>query len=205
VATYHNNEIKPDIYGDELARQGERFGECLLAPEKNNMGVATIGRLKQIYNLSNLYQTQREDSRVQMRVGQKAAEYGWETNALTKPKMLYAGAKAVEDGLVALNDPDLIAECRAYTRNDLMDAPIDPRLTTRHFDLLMAFCIAWQMKDSFLLSKKSDKPYVQAPVDAGEFEGGTRTMMPHFISDGFNHVVQARPSQPEYIPSEYES
>jgi hypothetical protein len=26
-----------------------------------------------------------------------------------------------------------------------MDKEVDPRLTTRHFDLLMAACIGWQM------------------------------------------------------------
>ena len=33
------------------------------------------------------------------------------------------------------------------TRNDLIDVERDPRLTTRHFDLLIAAAIAWQMKD----------------------------------------------------------
>jgi len=28
-----------------------------------------------------------------------------------------------------------------------MDSEVDPRLTTRHFDLLIACAIAWQMKD----------------------------------------------------------
>lgn len=35
----------------------------------------------------------------------------------------------------------------SYTRNDVIDNEPDPRLSTRHFDLLMATAIAWQMKD----------------------------------------------------------
>ena len=46
-----------------------------------------------------------------------------------------------------LSDPDLIAEARAYSRDDFMDRDEDPRLATRHFDLLIGCAIAWQMKD----------------------------------------------------------
>ena len=46
--------------------------------------------------------------------------------------------------MIELNDPALIAEVRGYTSNDLMNREADPRLTTRHFDLLMALCIAYQ-------------------------------------------------------------
>jgi hypothetical protein len=81
--------------------------------------------------------------------------YGWNTNALTKPRMLLSFSKAVEDGLIELNDPDLIAECKSYTRNDLVDDVKDARLTTRHFDLLIAACIAWQMKDHARVENKT--------------------------------------------------
>lgn len=144
VATYENNEILPDIFGDEVARQGERYGECLVAPEKNNHGHATIGKLKLIYPLDKIAKTQRKDDKIE---GERPIEYGWETNSLTKSRMLAALSKAVENGHLALNDPRLIAEARSYTRNDLMDKEVDPRLTTRHFDLLMAAAIAWQHKD----------------------------------------------------------
>ena len=58
--------------------------------------------------------------------------------------------KACNDGLVALNDKDLIQEAKSYTRNDLIDNQPDPRdvsNATRHFDLLTAAAICWQMKD----------------------------------------------------------
>lgn len=72
--------------------------------------------------------------------------YGWSTNSLTKSQMLSALREAVESGLLELSDQDLINELKSYTRNDLIDNPPDPRLTTRHFDLLTACAIAWQMK-----------------------------------------------------------
>lgn len=61
--------------------------------------------------------------------------------------MMADARKAVNDGLVELNDKDLINEAKSYTRNDLIDKEPDARLITRHFDLLTAFAIAWQMKD----------------------------------------------------------
>lgn len=153
VATYNNNEIKPEVFGDELAREGEKFGGCLLAPENNRFD-STIGRLKQIYPTDKIYKTERPNTKVQ---SGKVTDYGWNTNRLTKPKMLFALAKATEDGLLALNCPRLIAECRAYTRNDLMDTEVDPRLTTRHFDLLIAAAIAWQLKDHAEPNSKEDE------------------------------------------------
>ena len=61
--------------------------------------------------------------------------------------MIFDLKRAVENGLLELSDPDIIDELKSYTRDDLMDSTIDPRLTTRHFDLLIACAIAWQMKD----------------------------------------------------------
>jgi hypothetical protein len=147
VGVFANNEIKPETFGDELNREAAMFGNCLIAPERN-YGTEAILRLKQLN--ANIFDNQQKDSK---KVDSKATEYGWQTNALTKPKMLFALGKAIENGWIALNDQALIAECKAYTRNDLIESVKDPRLTTRHFDILMACAIAWQMKD-FATSKK---------------------------------------------------
>jgi hypothetical protein len=145
VATYKDNTIKPDVFGDEIYRQVEYFGKCLVAPEKNNHGHATIARLKQLD--VDIATTERKKDSILM---PDAKEYGWETNTATKSTMLAHFRKAIEDGHLELNDPDLKAEAKAYSRNDMMDKQIDPRLitnSTRHFDLLMAAMIAWQMRD----------------------------------------------------------
>jgi hypothetical protein len=72
--------------------------------------------------------------------------------------MLHELRTAVADGLLDLNDPDLIAEARSFTRNDLIDTEADPRLTTRHFDLLIACTIAWQLRnEAEVYEKKEDE------------------------------------------------
>lgn len=143
VATYKNNTIKPDTFAYELAAQGDRYGGCLIAPEVNNHGHATIAILKQQYD--NIFMRQKADDK--MASVDNPKEYGWHTNAATKPLMLFALKKAVEDGLLELSDEDLKNEAKSYSRDDLMDREQDPRLTTRHFDLLIAAAICWQMKD----------------------------------------------------------
>jgi len=70
--------------------------------------------------------------------------------------MLFEFKQAVEDGFLELSDPDLIAEVKSYTRDDLMDRDEDPRLVTRHFDLLMAAAIAWQMRNHAEVKKEGD-------------------------------------------------
>lgn len=140
IATYKNNEIKPDAFAHEIARQAKRFGENYVGVEKNYG--STLDILKTIYPTEKIHKTYKTETKIKF---QNPTEYGWETNSATKPKMLADFAKAVEDGLIDLNDVDLINEVRSYALGDLMDKEVDPRLTTRHFDLLMAACIAWQM------------------------------------------------------------
>lgn len=145
VGTFRSNTIKPDTFGDEIKREQDIF-PGLAGIEKNNHGHATIARAKQLD--LNMYFTQPKDTKTGAATNDtELKEYGWHTNALSKSKMLFALAKACDDGLIELNDPDVIAECKSYTRNDLIDNERDPRLTTRHFDFLIAAAIAWQLKD----------------------------------------------------------
>lgn len=141
VATYYSNTIMPEAFGDELVSQSNRFGGCLLAPENNKYDQVI---LKAKLMGANLFMTPAKA----IKAGYAApATYGWNTNGLTKSKMLSDFREAIESGLIELNDIDLIREAKGYTRNDLIDSTPDIRLTTRHFDLLTAACIAWQLKD----------------------------------------------------------
>lgn len=163
VSTYHCNTIKPDSLGLELISQGERYGECLIAPENNpgGGGHSTIQTMK-LHDYPNIFTIQPKDTSVDER--EKNTVYGWNTNPATKPKMFMALRKAVDDGHLLLEDPDLINEAKSYSRDDLMDRPEDPRLTTRHFDLLISACIAWQMKDFATYSS------IQTPEEVEEIE-----------------------------------
>jgi len=149
VATYKCNTIQPDIFGDEIKNEAERYGEPIVAPENNKFDMC-IGRLKQIYE--NLYFT--EDKKIRAGLTSKVKTYGWNTNRTTKSTMLFDLKKAVEDGQAELTDEDLISELKSYTRDDLMDNDDDVRLTTRHFDLLTACFV----KGTSILTDKGQRP-----------------------------------------------
>lgn len=160
VGTFASNEIKPETFGDEIDREGDYFGKPIAGIERNDQGGTTIARAKQLG--VTLYKSPPKVLRTN---APAPTEYGWHTNAATKPKMIFALVKAVNDGLLELSDPALIAECKSYTRGDLIeDQPSDPRLITRHFDLLTAAAIAYQMKDHVVIKRKEEDVVVEEDV-----------------------------------------
>ncbi len=157
VATYKSNTIKPTTFGDEIRSQADRFGEPIVAVENNKFD-ACLERLRTL-NYPNLYFQEMKPTRVG--IPPTTRTLGWNTNSDTKSKMIFAFMKAVVDGHLELSDKDLIAEARAYTRDDLMDRDDDVRLTTRHFDLLIAGAIAYWMKDYATVKREIESNYQQ--------------------------------------------
>ena len=157
VATFCSNTIKPDVYGHEIIREADMYGQPIVAVENNKFDMC-IGVLKH-QDYPNLYFTEMKETRVGIPPATRTL--GWNTNSMTKPKMLFELKKAVEDGLLWL-PPELVAELRSYSRDDLMDRDEDVRLTTRHFDLLMAVAIAWQMRNFATVKREVESNYQQA-------------------------------------------
>lgn len=152
VATFKSNTIKPDVFGYEIIRECDMYGRPVCAIENNKFDMA-IGVLKH-QGYDKIYFTEMKETRAGL--PPTTRYYGWNTNATSKPKMLFDLKKAVEDGHLELSDPDLKAELRSYTRDDLMDRDEDVRLTTRHFDLLMAAAIAYQMRNFAEVSQQKE-------------------------------------------------
>jgi hypothetical protein len=137
VATYMNNNIPPDLFGHELMRLGREYGNCILAPEANNTGAATIATLR---GYPNIY-TQRDETRRTLRTTEKL---GWRTTKKTKPQVFFEFRKDYNDGLIRIYDKNVLKEMRSFTTMDMTDTQVG--IVTRHFDLLMAVVIGWQMK-----------------------------------------------------------
>lgn len=159
VATFASNTVLPEAFGDEIYSQSNVFGGCLVAPE-NNRYDQTILKAKMLG--ANIFVAPTSGVRIN---GAAPNTLGWNTNSLTKSKMLSDAREAVESGLISINDADLLQELKSFTRNDLIDRPVDIRLTTRHFDLLIAFCIAWQLKDY-----ARPKPVIKTTIWAEEIK-----------------------------------
>lgn len=164
VATFKDNTIKPDIFGHEIKNEGDRFGGCLVAPENNKFDMC-IGELRH-QGYENIFFQEMKTTKVG--IPPKTKTLGWNTNRDTKPKMIFDLKKAIEDGLVELSDPDIIDELSSYTRDDLMDKDEDPRLIspTRHFDLLMACAIGYQMKNYAEVVKEDSGGYKQPDYES---------------------------------------
>ena len=159
VGTFHSNTIHPEAFGDEMYNEANVFGGCIIAPENNKFDQAVL-KAKQLG--ANIYKSIRGQTVKVLTATPNSYTYGWNTNSLTKSKMFADFRKACNDGLISLNDKDLIQEAKSYTRNELIDTQPDPRdvlNATRHFDILVSACIAFQMKDV------ADAKEVDMPID----------------------------------------
>ena len=139
VATYKNNNIKPDVFAYEIKNGAVKYGECLVAPEKNSHGEATIAILKGIYN--NIYTEVKVDKHTDTRTDR----LGWHTNLATKPRMMSQLKSALDDDAIKVVSKPILDEIKTYDANDLNVQSFDPE-ATQHWDLLIALAIAFQMK-----------------------------------------------------------
>lgn len=140
IASADDNEIAPDLFTYEAITLGGEFGNCIIAPETNNTcGGIAVSALKE-RQYPNVYQKEVLDT-----VGNTVSKIlGWHTNRKTKPDMLYDFRRDFNDGLITIHDKRILTEMKQFTKLDLQDQKSSA--ITRHFDLLMATCIAWAMK-----------------------------------------------------------
>lgn len=138
VATYLSNTIAPDLFAYEIARAGNKYGGCMVAPERNSIGLSTIDTLKHQYN--NIYQDRGQAIHSQ----EPKKILGWNTNSRTKPDMFYKFRTAFNEGAIKIYDKDVLREMKSFSFNDLENN--GEALATRHFDLLIAVCIAWAVQ-----------------------------------------------------------
>lgn len=140
VYTYANNEIAPDLAVHEFCRVGAEFGNCIYAPEVNNKCGGTAITTAKTIGYPNIYR-RYDDTKIGVNQTEKL---GWDTNSKTKYTMFFEFRKDYNDGLIKIYDADVLAEMKAYSNNDLNETKAG--LITRHFDLLTAVVIAWQMR-----------------------------------------------------------
>lgn len=150
VGTYIDNKIPPDRFAEELHRQSGLYGNCLIAPERNSVGVATVIRLTDLD--AHLFIDHKHGQ-----IGDPVTKkYGWRTTKESKSNMLFQFKKAFEDGKLKIYDTRLLDEMKTYTRADFIESS---SLVTKHYDLLMAACIAWAMRDHAPLSEYDDDEF----------------------------------------------
>ena len=132
VAVYVNNKIAPDLFAHEIKGGGQRYGNCIMAPERNNHGFATLAILKDIY--FNIYKDERD-------------KLGWQTTYASKPKMMHELRSAIHEDLIDIPDEGLKQEIISMPSSDLNIANTDEEDEVMgHYDRVIALAIAWQMR-----------------------------------------------------------
>ena len=167
IGTYASNTISPDMFAYEMRAHGNLFGECLLAPELNNTGYATVTQLK-VLKYPRIYQQVKTDT-VDQRV---TKDLGWEATSANVAAIYFAFRTAYNDGELEVPSLALLLEMRAFTKRDLDSASRRSEVEgiTRHFDLLRAGCIAYEMRAVAVVTKKV--PYRQgANESVSEYHG----------------------------------
>lgn len=147
AGSFIDNRITPDRFADELKRQSDLYGGALIAAERNALGIATVIRL------ADIDAPQFIDHKHGQIGDPVTKKYGWRTTKESKSNMLFQFKKAFEDGNIKIYDRRLLDEMKTYTRSDFLETS---SLVTKHYDLLMAACIAWQMRDHAPLPDMED-------------------------------------------------
>ena len=139
VLTYKSNTIDPVNFAHEIKKAALMYGGCIAAPEANNVGLTTCVQLNAIY--TNIYTQVREGMLEEV----STSKLGWLTTSLSKPKMMYEFSEAVADDIVHIPDEGILIEAKSFNKEDTLSSHTGEK-TTRHFDLLTAAAIAYQMK-----------------------------------------------------------
>jgi len=159
VARFKSNTVDPLDFAHVLADMGNMYGTCMIGPERNNMGIATIGKLQEIYG--NIYK-----QRIKDRVEEKETDrYGFLTTASTKPELMSQLKAAINDFGLLVPDSHILKECELYGMNDFKRIKGDDNVTS-HFDLIMAMAIAWELRNYAIESYGSEPEYVTMPMDS---------------------------------------
>lgn len=145
VAEYDNNQIAPDMFAFDIKNLCEKYEYPLVAVERNNHGHTTLSKLREIYPDRHIYQTADD-------------KFGWQTNLVTKPRMMYELNTAVNEVLIKVRSSKIISEMRRYDKEELREVK-NKGETTAHFDLLIASAIGFQMKNE---SSKRDEETTQS-------------------------------------------
>ncbi len=141
VAEYENNNIAADMFAFEIRNLAHKYESPLVAVERNNHGHTTLSKLREVYPDRCIYQYKEE-------------KFGWETNLVTKPKMMLDLGTALNENIVKIVSSRIISEMRRYDKEELREIKARDDMTA-HFDLLTAAAIGFQMKNEQLKQERT--------------------------------------------------
>lgn len=157
IGSYANNQEPPHTFAWTLKRQADEFGGCFIVPEINNTGYATLSELISL-SYWNMYVREVKNKTTD----KMQKEYGWRTTEGSKSEILAQFKTAVEDGELEIMDLEVLEEMYHFTRQHVRMTKKEPGMT-RHFDKLIAACLAWEGRHHATLSAIDKKNMYKAP------------------------------------------
>ena len=140
VAEYANNMIAPDMLAFEIKNIADLYKCPIVAVERNNHGHTTISKLREIYPERYIYQTPDD-------------KFGWLTNLVTKPKMMFDLNTAINENLIKIVSPRIISEMRRYDKEELREIKHQRRALKRawRYSVESLFAQTFHLISFFLL------------------------------------------------------
>lgn len=140
VAVYESDMMPPDKLA-YIARDGAtRYGNCIIAVERNNHGHTTLAILKGIYY--NIYKEHKDDRDSDG----ETEKLGWHTNGASKPKMLFDMNTAINESIINIPDRQTLSQFKSFPRREVDVKTSQKDEGGKHYDEVIAACICWQMK-----------------------------------------------------------
>lgn len=141
IGVFSSNKVDSKELGKQMVSTGKIFGQCLLAPEINNTGYATVYEIRDSYPISRLYhRMERDKDKVK-----KTDKLGFYTTTQNKPNILLNLKYAVQNGELIIHDQDIYTEICNYPMKEVSDLS-RTKMVTRHFDLVIATAIAFEAR-----------------------------------------------------------
>lgn len=138
---YASDSVSPEDFAYVLKELSETYNDATVCIERNNHGLATITVFRNIADEEVLYRD-TDQTKIYQR---ESDRFGFRTTAASKPGLLLAFGQALKDFLIDVPSRAILKEARAYPRELVSATKVDPS-TTRHFDLLIAACLAWHAR-----------------------------------------------------------
>ncbi len=108
-----SGHVAPDDMGKMLNHLGRYYNNALVGVERNNHGLTTITKLKDL-KYPNLYMETTVDQRTQKRT----KRIGWLTTTKSKPLMIDHLAALLRDGDAGICNVETVKECQTYVIED---------------------------------------------------------------------------------------
>lgn len=135
-AMYRTNSVDPGTLGDVMFYLGRYYNNALMAVESNSIGNTTLDRLMQMSYLNLYFETKVATMRTE-----DTTKVGFRTTGASKPRIIGALKRLVEDGDISLPSEVVIQELKDYVSTE---SGKTEAISGRHDDTIMSIAIAME-------------------------------------------------------------